>query len=67
MAADITDDKRETLELLAGAVHQISHDLHALRLLAERHSAVLEGYQRGGLLGARAARKLSNGRGREDQ
>ena len=47
----------ETLELIGQAVHQISHDLRALRLLFERHAPLLDAYQRGGLLAMRAARK----------
>lgn len=63
MAPTETDSNRELLEIVAEAVHQISHDLRALRLLAERHSGVLEGFQAGGLLGARAARKrAANGK-----
>jgi hypothetical protein len=64
MPPEIDEPRRETFELLAEAVHQISHDLRALRLLAERHAGILDGYQRGGLLGMRAARKQAAGDGR---
>ncbi len=72
MAPEITERNRETAEdisLIAQAVHQISHDIHAmaadiraLRAAWDEHGAVVRGYQSGGLLGARAARKAaSNG------
>ncbi len=68
----ITDSNQsgDDISLIAEAVHQISHDIHAmaadirkLREAWDAHGAVVRGYQAGGLLGARAARKAGNGHG----
>ncbi len=68
MAPGITDSNQEILTALAEAVHQISHDVHVmavdirkLREAWDQHGAVVRGFQAGGLLGARAARKAGNG------
>jgi hypothetical protein len=58
MAAEVNADSPDN-SLMADAIHRMSHDLAAIRELLERHSRILEGYQTGGLLGARAARKAA--------
>ena len=60
----ITDSNQEILTAIAEAIHTMSHDVHAmaadiraLRKAWDDHGAVVRGFQAGGLLGARAARK----------
>lgn len=65
MAAESTEIPEyapETLEMIALAVHQISHDIHSLVEIVTKHAPVLDAYQRGGILAARTARKAANGR-----
>lgn len=64
----ITDSNQELpgdIELIASAVHQMTHDLHrvagdlaALRAAWEKYEPIVAAFQRGGVLAARtAARK----------
>jgi hypothetical protein len=53
---------RESAELIAVALHQISHDLHRLTDIATQHAPLLDAYRSGGLLAMRAARKAANGK-----
>jgi hypothetical protein len=65
MAPATTDGNQElekSAELIAVALHQISHDLHMLTEIVVRHAPLLDAYQRGGLLAMRTARRAANGR-----
>ena len=69
----ITDSNQEILTAIAEAIHTVSHDMHELVRIAREeaadirklreawddHGAVVRGFQAGGLLGARAARKAT--------
>lgn len=49
----------KSAELIAVALHQISHDLHKLTEIVVRHAPLLDAYRSGGLLAMRAARKAA--------
>lgn len=58
MAPETTDINQELIRY----IRRISDDLHRLAEIAERHAPLLDAYQRGGLLAARAYRKAGNGK-----
>lgn len=57
----ITDRNQETLDLIAEAVHRISHQVDEMHREWQRLRPMVEGWQRGGLLGMRAARRGNGG------
>jgi hypothetical protein len=67
MPTDITDSNREALDLMGETIHQMSHDLHqirldltALRAAWDTYEPVVSAFRRGGVLAARTAAR--NGR-----
>ncbi len=57
----VTDSYQEYLARIAAAAERMADDIRALREAWDTHAPVLRGYQTGGLLGARAARKAAAG------
>ena len=57
----ITDSNQETLDLIAEAVHRMSHQLDQMHKDWQELRPLIEAYQRGGPLGFRTALRQRKG------